>query len=354
MVRVVPLLILAAGCNPSLRIQVLQPSLVTSPPEIQQLTVVDRSRAKNVGQGILGALEGAITGEAIGADTNGRSRAMTAVVTGLRASPRFDAAETWAARKDLESSLFDKELSWAGAQRICEDSGCQGIVALEAFDSDSSTDVDKRIVERVVDGKKVKETVYDAQRVTRVTTAWRYYDVVHQQVLDDLRTFDSSYTWTESGPTERDARSKLPDQGASVAYVGTIAGTDYAMRIAPTYVWVSRSYYGGGHDQLKLAKNHVKALDWPGAARIWTELHATSPDPKIKGRAAFDLALAAEVQGDLQTAASWATEAATLLGNGKARSYRMAIEGRIADQARVEHQMRTTPVDEAPLAIPPR
>lgn len=62
MVRVVPLLILAAGCNPSLRIQVLQPSLVTSPPEIQQLTVVDRSRAKNVGQGILGALEGAITG----------------------------------------------------------------------------------------------------------------------------------------------------------------------------------------------------------------------------------------------------------------------------------------------------
>ena len=136
--RILPLLaIVAAGCTPKMSIEVLQPSAVTSPAEIHNLTVVDRSRAKNVGQGILGALEGALTGEAIGADQNGRSAAMNSMVSGLRASPRFDAAESFARRKELESSLFDKELSWDTATWICEQSGCQGIVALEAFDSDS-------------------------------------------------------------------------------------------------------------------------------------------------------------------------------------------------------------------------
>jgi hypothetical protein len=343
--------VFASACTPSLRLQVLEPSLVTSPPEIERLTVIDRSRARNVGQGVLGVLEGALTGEAIGADTNGRSRAMGAMVVSLRDSPRFEAAESFAPRKDLESTLWAKELSWETAQTICEQSGCQGIVALEAFDSDSHVDISKRLVKEQRDGKEVSRTVFSAERTTTVTTAWRYYDVANRQILDDMRSWDTTRTWREEGPSQSAARGALPNQSWTVAAVGEMAGAEYARRIAPTYVFVSRTYYGKGDDQLKAARNSVRAQDWAGAIRIWSALHRSSPDPKVKGKAAFNLALAAERDGDLRGAAEWATEAAKILSNGRSRRYRATLERRLADEAQLQRQMAPPP-GQQPLAIP--
>jgi len=349
--------LLSAACSPSIRLQVLEPSLVTSPPDIHTLAVVDRSRAKNVGQGVLGTLEGIVTGEGINSDNEGRSRAMTAVVRGLQDSPRFDAAEVFVPRKELESSLFDTELSWQTARRICKQAGCQGIVALEAFDSDSTVDVDRRVdKETDEDGNEYDVVTFEAQRRTRVVTAWRYYDVVGRQVIDDVRGWDSAYTWTQTGNTAGSARANLPPQGDAVAYVGELAGAEYARRIAPTWVWVTRTYYGGGHPDLKLAKNHVKAMDWAGAVDLWDSLYRNGPDAKTRGKAAFNLALAAEREGDLRNAASWATEAAVLLANGRARSYRSSLERRLADQERVRQQMQVSAPgvieDDKPLAKP--
>ena len=333
-------LLLASGCTRSLQLQVLEPSLVTSPPDIHSLAVVDRSRARNVGQGILGALEGAVTGEAIGADNEGRSRAMSAVLMGLRDSPRFDAAEAFVPRKELESSLFDKELSWGTAKRICQDANCQGIVSLEAFDSDSDTQVRTEIETDTDDnGNEVKRTVFIASRRTRVTTAWRYYDVVGKQIIDDVRTWDEAHTWTERGGTREAALSALPVQTRAVAYVGELAGASYARRIAPTWVVVTRSWFGGGSPEMKEARDRARAMDWAGAIDIWDGLYRDHPEAKIRGRAAFNLALAAEREGDLQNAAAWATEAAVLLANGRARGYRRTLERRLADQQRLEAQM---------------
>ncbi|MFK7929070.1 MAG: DUF6340 family protein [Myxococcota bacterium] len=329
------------ACAPSIRLEVLEPSLVTSPSDIHTLAVVDRSRAKNVGQGILGALEGALTGEAIGADNEGRSRAMTSVVVGLRNSPRFDAAEVFVPRKELESSLFDTDLSWSTANKICKQAGCQGIVALEAFDSDSSMDVRRRVEKETdSDGNEVDRIVFEATRTTSVVTGWRYYDVSRKRIIDDVRTFDRSRSWTERGDNRNAAVRLLPNQSSTVAIVGAMAGADYSRRIAPTFVWVTRSYYGSGDDTLKLAKNRVKAMDWAGAADLWQELYEKSPEPKVRGRAAYNLALASEREGDLRNAASWATEGAVLLANGKSRSYRALLERRLAAQVRLEEQMK--------------
>lgn len=333
----------AAACNPSTRLQVLEPSLVTSPPNIHTLAVVDRSRAKNVGQGILGTLEAVVTGESIGADNEGRARAMTATVTGLRNSPRFQAVEPFVPRKELESSLYDTEMSWPTAFKICKQARCQGIVSLEAFDSDSTIGVERRQEKTTDDdGNEVVRTFFEAQRETRVVTAWRYYDVVAKQIIDDVRGWDSAYTWTETGPTRDKAIGLLPPQGDAVAYVGELSGRSYARRIAPMYVWVSRTYYGKGHDDLKRGKNHVKALDWAGAAQVWESLYNDDPEPKNRGKAAFNLALSAEVEGDLRNAASWATEAAVLLGNGRSRDYRALLERRLRKQELLREQMQKT------------
>lgn len=336
-------LLLGIGCNPRVSMQVLEPSLITSPSNIQTLAVVDRSRAKNTGEKILGALESIVTGEGLMADSEGRERAIGAVVTGLRESPRFDAAEVYVPKKELESSLFDKAASWETLEAICRDAGCQGVVALEAFDSDSSVDVEvSEKTETDDNGKEVTVKVFEVDRTTNVVTAWRYYDVVNRQILDDVRDFDRAFSWTESGATEAEARRKLPPQGDAVQYVGDISGREYARRISPTWVTVSRMYYGGGHDQLKLAKNAVRGGNWTAAVDTWDELFNNAADPKTKGRAAFNLALAAEREGDLLNARAWASESATILGNGTSRNYVAELDRRIADQETLRQQMKVT------------
>ena len=62
-----------------------------------------------------------------------------------------------------------------------------------------------------------------------------------------------------------DAIADLPSQIDTVVDVGTRAGREFGVRIAPIYITVRRAYYGGKDARLKTAATHVRALDWQGA-----------------------------------------------------------------------------------------
>ena len=62
-------------------------------------------------------------------------------------------------------------------------------------------------------------------------------------------------------------------------------------------------------------------------------------DIKIRGYAAYNLALAAEVQGDLDVALDWAKKSYSDFRNKKALSYSRVLQQRIYDQARLKEQM---------------
>ena len=185
-------------------------------------------------------------------------------------------------------------------------------------------------------------------------SAWRVYYPKGKVVVDDLRDRKYSQSWEEVGVTKDAAIAALPTDVSSISIVGGIAGDAYARRISPNYLSVRRAYYGSGSDGLKAGKNHVKALDWDGAKEIWDKIVEKQDDPKIKGRAEFDLALFYEVNGDLDTALDWAKKAAVDLHNGKSRSYAAILSQRIADQRLLEEQMKAPP-PEAPKtpATPP-
>lgn len=338
MSRLILLLSLAASaCAPVVQLEVMRAADVTIPTHVQTVAVVDRSGAKNVGQGILGALEGAVSGEAIGADTEGRREAMRGLVETLRSGPRFQVVQPVGI--EAERSLFDRELSWTGAREICARAGCDAIVALEAFDSDSALDHRTRDVQQTLsDGTKVTRTEHSAERRTRVLAAWRVYDPDNAAILDDVRDRVDTRTWTETGDTREAAAARLPAQGQTVALVGYDAGASYARRIAPTPVLVTRTLYARGDDTLKQARPYVRARDWAGAARLWEGL-AEHPDPKIRGRARYNLAIAAEVEGRLDRAAELARDAAVLLRNGRARAYVATIDQRVRDRDRVQEQL---------------
>jgi hypothetical protein len=342
--------ILATACGPKVQMQMIRAADVSVPSTVQKVAVIDRSGASNIGQGILGVLEGALSGEAIGADTEGRRETVRGLREMLATSSRYEVAQP--AGIDREQSLFDRELSWRGATKICRDAGCDAIVALEAFDSDTSDDFRSRQVERTdSNGRKYNATEWTVDRRTRVLTAWRIYQPEGQRILDDLRDRTDTHSWTGRGDSRAEAMRNLPSQFDAVRLSAYRAGAAYGRRISPTPLLVYRSFYprGGKSDALKLGKNYMRARDYEGAIRVYEGL-TDHPESKIRGRAQFNLAVAEEAMGRFERSLTAARAAAVTLGNGRARRYVVTVEQRIRERDRVQEQMAPPP-EEGPEII---
>ena len=65
----------------------------------------------------------------------------------------------------------------------------------------------------------------------------------------------------------------------------------------------------------------------------------STDDPKLKGQAAYNLALAAEVRGDLAEAKTWQGKAARNWPKGKIVSYGSVLDYRMRDAERLDDQM---------------
>jgi hypothetical protein len=159
--------------------------------------------------------------------------------------------------------------------------------------------------------------------------------------VDEYRMFQTVNFGAE-GNTEALAITNLPQGEAVTREIGRVTGDLYSQRISPTWLWVSRMYYKKGNDNLKLGRQQVKFNDWKGAEEYWTR---ALDDPKVKnqGRAMYNLALASEMNGELEVASEKAKEAGTKYQNRKALEYRYILEQRIRDQERLEEQMKGAP-----------
>lgn len=354
---VVSVALLASACMPKTSMRILEPASVDVPADIRVIGIVDRSSARNAGETVLGALEGILTGETLGADTQGRQAAVEAAVRILEESPRFEVVRVSDAQSGRRgNSLFDRELDHREVARICRQLGCDALLALEAFDSDTAIQVDGVTVMALTNPEALKRQIsgldlddFNASSNTTVMSSWRMYDADNDRIVDELRDRQQTFNWQGSGDLAS-VRRAMPSSGAAIGRVGTDAGADYAARIAPSWQWVERRYYGGGDKQLKAAKRYVRAGDWDGAMRIWEGL-SNNPSPKVRGRAAYNLALAHEVKGDMTQAITYAREAAVALHNGKSRDYVFTLEQRERAEARLARQM--TPAPE-PAARPER
>ena len=352
-------LMLSGACTPTVHIQVLKPSAIVVPAHIQDVAFLDRSEAQGLGEGVLGVVEGLVTGEDPGQDHQGRAAAGDAMKEILSNSPRFKIVEL--GQTNVSSSLFDEQMAWGAATRACKRAGCQGLIALEAFDSDSTVETRHEDYTELQDGKEVHKKQWHASRDTQVMTAWRFYDVEKKRVVHQLHDHSSQASWEFEGTSEQEAIDALPAQSETVRNIGGQAGDYYGRLIAPSYITVSRPFFVRGDSRLKSQKNRVKAGAWQPAEAAWVELWESNAKDKVKARAAHNIAVSQEVGGNLDSAVEWAREAAILWPKGHIGRYVHILEKRQQQAAELLEQMNppespdvenTPEADNAPPAPP--
>jgi len=319
-------------------IQVMKPAQITLPSDVKTIAFVNRSlpdkkdRLRNV-------LEGAITGEAVFADRLGSEECIKGVIDGLNGSPRLKGIiPSGIDIRGTGTRQFPEPLDWTTVEKICNNNGAEALACLEVFDSNCHTGITNRNVTKKEKDKEITYVVFDARLNVDIESGWRIYFPAEQKIIDQ-NIYNDSKTWVNSGDAPKKAEHGLPMKDNAVSQSGFYAGNQYAMRISPRWIWVSRVYYKKGNQDFEQAKRMVQTNDWKGAAELWQK-NVNDSDLKIAGYACYNMALASEMDGNLETAIDWAKKAYVDFKNNKALTYKNILQRRLNDQYQLDEQMK--------------
>ena len=322
------------------QLQVLQPAELTIPDHIEVIATLDRSRPRS---GFRNALEAVFTGESIGQDRRGRESAIDGLTNALTRTPRFQVKSTGMEMTGSRNgNRMEAPLPWSEIERLAERHKVDAILAIESFDSDSRTYTKERKYTKKVDGVEVDKIEYKTKQDIRVRVGWRLYDPKERIIVDEF-TAISDIDVDGRGDTEELSVANLPDQIRVVRDVSYDAGVLYGMRIAPVWITVSRTFYTTSKKAdkalMQKAARYTKSDNWEAATKIWKSLINQSLESKTPGKAAHNLAVAAERLGKLEYALDWAKKAYFDYGNKSSKNYIRDLERRLNDKRKVNRQM---------------
>lgn len=328
-----------SGCMSTTNIQVLRPAEITFPDRIQKLAVINRTlpgkdhKFHNVAEGIL-------TGESVHTDRVGAEECILGLVDIMSRSPRFEIVRPPINNlKGTGTGQFPIPFTWAKIDSLCKLSKADAIILLEAFDSDS--DINFSVVEEKTKNKEDQTITILLQKADmrmNVTSGWRIYDPVEQRIIDEYRA-DDHLNFEGKGDTREHALASIPPKRDAVNKTAFFAGNEYAERITPLMINISRSYYTSGNDNLKKAAQLVRTNDWKEAAQIWKK-EALNKDPKVAGRACYNMAVFCETEDRLDIAIEWAKKSYTNHDNKNALTYINILQKRIRDKEKSDEQMK--------------
>ncbi len=337
-----PLLLgLLASCSTkTTSFSVLKPAELTFPQHIAKLALLDRSKPA---KGWANVLEGILSGEEIGQDKRSREEAMSGLTNALTRTPRFQVRQTGIEMTGTSTGMtMPQPLPWPLVERICGDHSSDALVAIESFDTDATVNTSKSESKtKDKDGKEVVTVTWTARLRQTVHMGWRVYDPKTKTLVDEFTTNDDAER-SATGNTEQAARTNLPSQTTVSRDIAQLGGQHYGSRIAPVYQQVQREFYKSAKDfkdEMKRASRMAESGDWANAERIWQKI-ATNKNSKAAPRAAHNLAVAAEVQGNVEEALKRAQSAYAQYGKSREKTYAQTLQNRLNDDRRAAEQMK--------------
>jgi hypothetical protein len=231
-------------------------------------------------------------------------------------------------------------------QNLCRQTGVDGLVVLEAFDSDMAlkrTDGMRTVKDK--DNVERKVPFVHVDMVMKVVSGFRTYGAEKGFIIDQAKLEDH-LAFSGEGDTYQQALRQLPAPDVCIRQVAKLAGDKYARRIAPSYFTLSREYYTRAKKDAAMRQAAIRATseDWAGATALWKQA-TTSLHPKVAGRAFYNMAVASEFNGNLDEAIAWAKKSAYSCNNRAAREYLRQLQRRQQEQFLIAEQLQSLPVN---------
>ncbi|MBU0765894.1 MAG: hypothetical protein KJ607_13800 [Bacteroidetes bacterium] len=167
---------------------------------------------------------------------------------------------------------------------------------------------------------------------------WELYDARKHEIVDHIE-YQYNDTWWGSGSSGEDAMKELPSEDELVNEVVACAGKYAGEQMVPSWIPEERVFYSLPGKEMRTATQYATGNKWEEAAEIWKnpENHIRT---SLAGKCLVNLALAAEMQGDLDEAYKLATKAYKDYRIDIAKTYSNHLHERIIDQYELQRQLK--------------
>lgn len=182
-------------------------------------------------------------------------------------------------------------------------------------------------------GIKIPIIEHEATVNTIIKSGFRIYDNI-DKVISDNYVANKSVSLHGRGINPMKAFETILGRKDAVYSASKNIGQEYALRILPYNIRVSREYYVKGTSNFEIGQRRAQAGKWDSAAELWL-LETKNSDPKIAGRACYNMGIINEINGDLDKAIEWTTISYTDYGDKLALRYLNILKNRKAKNSQL-------------------
>lgn len=335
------LLILSMGCQTTniVTMSVIEPAPVELPSSMQKIGIINRSLPSDKDR-LLDKVDKVLTAEGVNLDKEGAE----ASVLGLKEELERNNKLTQVVVLDIEQieapafGTFPNQLSWNLVNEICSDHNLDGLFLLEFYDTDANVTYSSRQVNLPTPvGVTVPGLEHQASVYTTIKTGWRIYDNNGKNLIDEF-LITEQITTMGKGINPIEAAKAITGRKEAVKNSSYHIGKEYALSILPYSTRVKRDYYVKGTNNFKIAKRKAQTGNWDGAAALWLK-ETENSKAKVAGRAAYNMAIISEINGELDTAIDWAKKAYEYYDDKLGLRYVKILENRKIKAEAVNRQL---------------
>lgn len=335
----IALLFTACSATNRLTMGAMEPALVHMPTDVNSIGIINRSLPSE-GNKQLDKIDRILSAEGLNLDKKGSEAAVSGLFHELVRENRFGEVQILDSIPEVRKGLgvFPAPLSWDTVEALCEANGVDVIFSLAFYDTDTQVSYKGTTMQLPNDlGVKVAIPAHEVRLNTLVKNGWRIYDPYTKRVIDELM-FDERILSVGKGINPMKAIEAIVGRNEAVVAYSNNMGSGYGLRLLPYKRRISRDYFVRGTDNFVVAKRRAQTGDWDGAAALW-ELELTNSNPKIAGRACYNMAIISEINGDLKAAMDWASKSYTDYRNKNALRYLNTLRYRFAQNEVLEQQI---------------
>jgi hypothetical protein len=318
------------------KLTLIRPSELVMPENIRTIALLDRTKQEDNSQN---NLEQVVTGEFFRQDEQAVLQVAEGFIDACSGMNRFQLVRT-AERytSNGTKTTFPEPLDWNTVSDICNKYQTDALFSVEIFDTDFLlSNMPVRIDVKDDQGNISTRLEFKATGVAVINIGIRLYDAANRVILDEYHT-THRLNFDAQANTLQAAMNQLLDKVEAINQASFDAGLVYGQRITPTYYRVTRYFFDKPKKELGDGVRYSEVADWQGAINSWLEV-VEKGNRKDAGRAAYNIAVAYEVLGDLEEAKKWAARSHTEFEEKDADEYYRLLSDRIREEEVVKDQL---------------
>jgi len=202
-----------------------------------------------------------------------------------------------------KNSFFTSTMPWEEVKTLCETFQTDAVLSIDMYSTRIVTNYKTEDYFNPEFNQFVSASI--AQMGVIYEALFRMYDPLEEKIVA-TEFFKDTLVWEDSDNSASELFRHFTPVKQALAEAGIAAALDFAEKISPSWREETRPFYVKGDDNLKSAGTLIDSARWNEAIALWKKTVEETGSKSTKSKAQLNIAIAYEIQGDIENAISWA------------------------------------------------